>query len=266
MKIKTDFITNSSSTCFVIMFKGELSLSQFIKAIGISSDSNFLDIYEELFNAIKSDLTPIDAFISKDKWNKDDKSIEKYNIKGFVISNIGYFDLLDEYTDKYELIGNYNLNVFNNQTTNNLNVNTITISPELNKEEINSIAINSNVPTEFIVYGNIPLMTSNYCLLGKANKCYPDCGQRCITKNKYYLKDRMNFLFRIIPDNIQTITTIYNSKISSIDPNEINTINNFRIDILDESIDEINNIINTVKQNNRLEGKEYTNGNLNRSI
>lgn len=78
MKIKTDFITNSSSTCFVIMFKGELSLSRFIKAIGISSDSNFLDIYEELFNAIKSDLTPIDAFISKDKWNKDDKSIEKY--------------------------------------------------------------------------------------------------------------------------------------------------------------------------------------------
>ena len=195
-----------------------------------------------------------------------DKSLEKYNIRGFVLSNIGNFDLLKEYKNKYEFIGNYNLNVFNNETINNLNVNTITISPELNKDEINSIAINSTIPTEFIVYGNIPLMTSNYCLLGKANKCYPDCGQRCITKNKYYLKDRMNFLFRVIPDNTQTITTIYNSKISSIDPNEINTINNFRIDILDESIDEINNIINTVKQNNRLEGKEYTNGNLNRSI
>ena len=195
-----------------------------------------------------------------------DKALEKYNIKGFVLSNIGYFDLLDEYTDKYELIGNYNLNVFNNQTTNNLNVNTITISPELNKNEINSIAINSNIPTEFIVYGNIPVMTSKYCLLGKSNKCYPDCGQKCNLQNKYYLKDRMNFLFRILPDNIQSITTIYNSKINSIDTNEINTIDNFRIDILDESIEEINNIIDTVKQGKRLEGKEYTNGNLNRDV
>ena len=76
----------------------------------------------------------------------------------------------------------------------------------------------------------------------------------------------MNFLFRILPDNIQTITTIYNSKISSIDTNEIANINNFRIDVLDENVEEINNIINTVKQGNRLEGPEYTNGNLNRTI
>ena len=47
--------------------------------------------------------------------------------------------------------------------------------------------------------------------------------------------------FRILPDNIQ-------------------------IDILDESIDEINSIINVIKSGNRLEGIEYTNGNLNREI
>lgn len=156
--------------------------------------------------------------------------------------------------------------MFNNETINNLNVSTITISSELNKDEINSIAINSSIPTEFIVYGNTPLMTSNYCLLGKANKCYPDCGQRCSMQNKYYLKDRMNFLFRIIPDNMQTVTTVYNSKISSIDISEISYVDNFRIDILDETIEEINNIINTVKQRKRLEGKEYTNGNLNRDV
>jgi len=195
-----------------------------------------------------------------------EKSLNKYTIKGFVVSNIGYLDLLEEYRKDYEFIGNYNLNVFNNESIKNLNVDTITISPELNKEEINSIAINSKLPTEFIVYGNLPLMTSSYCLLGKANRCYPECGQKCSLKNKYYLKDRMNFLFRVLPDNIQTVTTIYNSKISSIDTNEINNITNYRIDILDESVEEINNIINTVKQGNRLEGKEYTNGNLNRTV
>ena len=195
-----------------------------------------------------------------------DKALEKYNIKGFVISNIGNLDLLDEYSKTYEFIGNYNLNIFNNEATNNLNVSTVTLSPELNKDDINSLAINSKIPTEFIVYGNIPLMTSNYCLLGKANKCYPECGQRCSTESKYYLKDRMNFIFRVIPDNLQTITTIYNSKINSIETTEIDSVDNFRIDILDETIDEINNIISTVKEGKRLEGKDYTNGNLNRDV
>ena len=108
-------------------------------------------------------------------------------------------------------------------------------------------------------------MTSNYCLLGKSNKCYPECSQKCNIQNKYYLKDRMNFKFRVVPDNIQTITTIYNSKINSIDTHEIN-IDNLRIDILDENIEEINNIVNTVKEYKRFEGKDFTNDNLNKSV
>ena len=75
----------------------------------------------------------------------------------------------------------------------------------------------------------------------------------------------MNFKFPIVPDNIQTITTIYNSKINSIDTHEIN-INNLRIDILNENIEETNKIIELVKSHNKLEGKEYTNGNINRCV
>lgn len=198
--------------------------------------------------------------------NTIDNSLKKYDIKGFVVSNIGNFDLLKEYRKDYEFIGNFNLNVFNNSTINSLDIDEITISPELNKDEINLIAINSKIPTEFIVYGNIPLMTSSYCLLGKTNKCYPECPQKCKSEKKYYLKDRMNFLFRVIPDNVQTITTIYNSKINSIEIVEISNVTNFRIDILDENIEEINKIINAVKEGKRLEGKNYTNGNLNRCV
>ena len=55
-------------------------------------------------------------------------------ISGFVLSNIGNFDLLKDYKSKYEFIGNYNLNVFNNETISNLHVNTMTLSPELNKD------------------------------------------------------------------------------------------------------------------------------------
>ena len=108
-------------------------------------------------------------------------------------------------------------------------------------------------------------MNCSYCLLGKSNKCYPECKMRCSNNNKYYLKDRLGFKFRIIPDNIQTVTAIYNSKITSIDSSDLN-IYSARINILDESIDEINNIIQTVRKGKKLEGNNYTNGNLNREI
>lgn len=71
--------------------------------------------------------------------------------------------------------------------------------------------------------------------------------------------------FRILPDNIQSVTTIFNSKTTSISPKDCN-VDFARIDILDESINEINSIINVIKSGNRLEGIEYTNGNLNREI
>ena len=75
----------------------------------------------------------------------------------------------------------------------------------------------------------------------------------------------MNFKFRVVPNNIQTITTIYNSKTNSIDTHDLN-VDYLRIDILDETIDEINNIIGTVKSHNKLEGKDFTNGNINRIV
>ena len=71
--------------------------------------------------------------------------------------------------------------------------------------------------------------------------------------------------FPIMPDNIQKVTTLFNSKITSISPQDF-SINFARIDILDEDISQINHIVQTVKNGKRLEGKEYTNGNLNRTI
>ena len=67
-------------------------------------------------------------------------------------------------------------------------------------------------------------------------------------------------------DNIQTVTTIYNSKTTSIESTDFVFTNVFRIDIIDESIDDINNIVSVVKSGNRFEGKEFTNGNLNREV
>ena len=207
-----------------------------------------------------------------------ENTIKTYKIKGFIISNISNLRLLEKVVNKsnFEIIANYTFNIFNLYSVNelkNLGINKFTISPESTKEIIdnlcNSTVENNNferyLPAELIVYGKTPLMNMNYCVLGKTNKCYPTCDSKCMSENSYYLKDRLNMKFRILFDNIQTVSTIYNCKTTSISADCFNT-DCLRIDILDESIDEINNIVCTVKNNERFEGKEFTNGNLNRSI
>lgn len=194
--------------------------------------------------------------------------ISSYPIKGFVISNICQFELIKNLSTNYELIGNYTLNIFNPYTVSclqKLGISTVTLSPELNYDELVSLTDYINTKTELIVYGNLPVMTSKYCLLGKSNKCYPNCTQPCKENNKYYLKDRLNLKFRILPDNLQTITTIFNSKTTSIKFSDFN-LDSVRIDILDENINEINKIIDTVKSGNKLEGNDFTNGNLNKRV
>ena len=111
----------------------------------------------------------------------------------------------------------------------------------------------------------MPIMKMNYCLLGVSNKCYPTCKMRCSTSNTYYLRDRLGFQFRILPDNVQTVTTIFNSKTTCI--THIDTgINSLRIDLLDETINEINHIAEAAFKGNKLDGKQYTYGNLNRDV
>ena len=203
--------------------------------------------------------------------NNLENIITNFDIHGFVVSNISGLYIIKKLTEKYnknfEFISNYTLNVYNSYSAYELQkrgITTVTLSPELDKEGLISLC-NSTSNSELIVYGNLPLMNMNYCLFGTSNKCYSNCKHTCNSNNKYYLNDRMNVNFRIIPDNIDTVTTIYNSKITSIASDDFN-VSSLRIDILDESIDEINKIINTVKSRKKLEGKNYTNGNLQRDI
>ena len=207
-----------------------------------------------------------------------ENAIKSYNIKGFVLSNISNLLLLDNVLENcslnknnFNFIANYTFNIFNNHSVKELKelgFNRFTISPELNKETILDLTSSNTevLASELIVYGKTPLMNMNYCLLGKANKCYPNCDAKCNSCNKYYLKDRLGLNFEIIPDNIQTVTTIYNSKTTSIESTDFVSTNVFRIDVIDENIDDINNIVSVVKSGNRFEGKEFTNGNLNREV
>ena len=259
-----------------------------LKYFSIKKYDGILKTLEQKFNVYIYMPTIIKANYRNLLFSNIFNTIESHNIKGFVISNISNLLLLENVLKNpdynFDLIANYTFNVFNLHSVlelKNLGINKYTISPESTKEIINRLCnfvenstISENgtsglrtlLPAELIVYGKTPLMNMNYCPLGKTNKCYPTCTSKCMTDNSYFLEDRLKMKFRILFDNIQTVSTIYNCKTTSISPNDFSSVNCYRIDILDESIDEINNIVNTVKKGERLEGKEFTNGNLNREI
>lgn len=240
-----------------------------LKYFTLKNYSQIISLLSQKFNVYIYMPTIIKANYRNLLVTNIENTISKYNIRGFVISNISNIKLLEQYSSNdFDFIANYSLNIFNKYSINeliNLGIKRFTISPELNKETINELATMTN--QELIVYGRTPLMNMNYCPIGNSNHCYPTCQAKCSTENNYYLKDRMNFKFPLIPDKIQTVSTLYNSKITSISPNDFSNIRSLRIDILEEStLSEIQNIINTVKSGNRFEGQNYTNGNLNKLV
>ena len=202
-------------------------------------------------------------------YNNIDQMIKGYKIKGLVLSNISGINYFKNYISELELIANYSYNIFNNYTINELKelgFNVVTISPELDEKNLKEICQGSSLETEIMCYGKLPVMTLGYCLLGKSNKCYPECEMKC--KNidtRFYIKDRLGMDYRILNDNIQTITTIYNNRTTSISYKNIKP-DFARVSILDETIDEINEVIEAVRNDKTFSGEDYTKLNFNKLV
>ncbi len=219
------------------------------------------DIYIQLPTIIKDNFRNV-------FFGNFDNYIKEFNVKGIVVTNIAGAEFVEKYKDKLDIVCNYTLNVFNNNTITELakiGFTRVMLSPELDRSTLETLAKEAIIPTEIMVYGNLPLMNIGYCPLGKANRCYPTCDMKCKKNFKYFLKDRLGYKFRIIPDNMQTISTIYNSKITSIPYGNFSS-QFIKMSVLDESIDEINEIIKKVKKDEPFSGEEYTNGNLNKMV
>lgn len=208
-----------------------------------------------------------------EKLIKENINVLAENFDGFVLSHIGQLKYFEN--TQTTLIANYTFNTFNSYTIEKLKelgFSKVILSPELTEKQINSLG--DKLPREIIAYGNTCVMTSEYCPLGSIvggftalQKCSAPCVA-CYKKenpDKYYLRDRMNIDFRILPDNIDCQSRIFNSKITSIETQFLN-VDSIRIDSIDESAEELQYIIDTHKSGKKLSGENYTNGHLNRPV
>ena len=236
VKEKTILKELDEKTRISVLVRNEEQLTTCIKNnvdIIYTSDKDLYNKYREKANIYYKVPRVVNKFID----------IKNGNI---LASEIG---AVNKYSKNNIVNTDYTLNVVNSSSIellNNLKVNTICLSPELTYTQIKDI-MKYKYNVELLVYGKIELMIMKYCPL-KVN--LNNCSVCKTNNNKYYLSNKANNKFRILHENC--ITSIMNYKntdlIDDIDKYRKIDIYNYRIDLLEETEEEVENIIKRVKE------------------
>ncbi len=179
------------------------------------------------------------------------KKLLEMGFCGICVNNIGLIDVLKD----YKIFGGFRLNIFNSETLkfyNNMYL--VEVSPELNLAGISQI--NKPVPVQVMVYGRLPLMVCENCVIKNAKMC-PCDGVR-------YIKDRLGMKFPVIKDGNQCRSIILNCKktFMGFDMDKLYKTGAkfFRLYFTDESVEECKKVCETFLNGGNYRPEDFTNG------
>ena len=189
-----------------------------------------------------------------------DRILNKYGLRGIVLSNVSDLMLLKRYGTKHmRYVSGNHLHIYNHFTADKLRemgVQTGTISLELPLESCILLKKATKLPVQQIIFGHPDLMHIKYCLLSHSQECI-HCG--CCRKKIYRnleLRGEIEFDIRI--QDFQTETILYSKKIFSLDTTRV-IADSVRFDFLGETVAEMNHIIEDVRNGYYYIGTDYVN-------
>jgi len=130
----------------------------------------------------------------------------------------------------------------------------ITLSTELNLGQIYEISGKADMDIESVVYGRLPLMTSEYCPAGSVKGGFSSVSKCsvCCSKGQFRLKDRLGIEFPVICDKIDCRSIILNSNVLFV-PEAVKKladagVSTLRMYIRDESQERIRDLVSLYRE------------------
>lgn len=166
---------------------------------------------------------------------------------------------------KMSVRANYSINIFNScalDYVTSLGVKGVCLSPELNSNAISTIR--SDAPVEIIIYGRVPVMTVQNCIVKSAvDKC------SCSMDKTYFLKDRKGAQFPIYTDKHSCTNTVYNSApiymADKMDKLDLRGISELRFVFTTETKNEISKVLEMYRENKEADF-DFTRGHYFRGV
>ena len=197
--------------------------------------------------------------IIKDKEKpKYEKIIEENDFDGIVISNFGQLSYAKA-NNRIKIRGNYNLNIFNKvsfQIAMESGLEIICPSIELNMKQLKSMAKKYADDIEVMAYGQLPVMTMEYCPVSLISEC-----SECKRKNSYALIDEKGESFPVYCNNYKThlLNCHILFLIEEINKFSQSGINKIRLDFYKENPEMVANIIDMFKNYSNIDDDKYIN-------
>lgn len=255
--MEDDSAENIAVNVFYSRIKGSLNKGDVKELSEVNHNKN---IYLKIPEIIKQEFDFITKVIDE---------LSPY-IKGIITSNAG---IIRKYKDSMFIIGDYKLNIFNNEGAEfySEDVDIPFLSLELNRKEIKEVMKEIKCKTGVNIYGKTELMVSEYCPVGStfgSKTSKKECSGPCM-KDNFTLIDRMNEKFRVLCDNncrSHILNSLPINLIEEAEEMKSFNIENFRIDFLDESYEEVRDVLAQVNSGKKNENRTYTKGHYKRGV
>ncbi len=243
-------VINKLPTIKKVTSENKVNINCFVKTESqllccIQNKIDNIYVEEELFNKYKNKYDNLILYMPR--------IITKYkNYKNtkMLIRELGSLN----YSKNNLISADYTLNITNSYSIdllNKNNVKNITLSTELDDSKLinilNKKGTNNNL--ELIIYGNIEIFISKYCILNKHINKNSTCSV-CKNNYQYYLVDRKNEKYQIITDKLCNNIILSSKKVDNLHKLEMYKnlgIKNFRLQFYNESEKEINKLLNKIK-------------------